>query len=103
MKKTNIDKFPRGWLVGSFDEAFFKADTEFGIKFFKEGDKLPSHHHKKTYEITVIVSGKHKINNTVYSFGDVILIEPMDETDYTCIESGGMAIFRSGSGEYDKY
>ena len=46
------------------------------------------HYHKIATEITVIVSGKVKMNGIEYSKGDIVVMEPNEATDFECLENG---------------
>ena len=75
MKVAKLEDMVKGWFVGNFDPTLIKTnDVEVAVKEYKKGDYEEKHYHK----ITVIVSGKVRMNGIEYSKGDIIVIEPND-------------------------
>lgn len=105
MKVHNLERdFIRGWVVGDFDLAILRTkDFEFMVRDYKKGESEPKHVHKIADEITVIVSGKVKMNGVVYSKGDVIHLSPGDATDFECLEDTSTAVIKTPSVIGDKY
>jgi quercetin dioxygenase-like cupin family protein len=105
MKLHNLEKdFIRGWVVGDFDLSIIRTkDFEFMVRDYKKGENEPKHVHKIADEITVIVSGKVKMNNIIYSKGDVIHLSPGDATDFECLEDATTAVIKTPSVIGDKY
>ena len=57
-----------GWFIGDFTPTLFKTSAlEVAIKEYAKGQKEPLHYHKVATEITVIVTGRVRINSTEYS------------------------------------
>ena len=105
MKKYNLqNNFIRGWVVGDFEKSIFPTkDFEFMVRYYKAGDKEPKHVHKIADEVTVIVSGKFKMNGEEVVAGDVIHLAPGDPTDFECLEDGANAVIKRPSVMGDKY
>src|SRR4051812_15496795 len=104
MKKYNLKDFTKGWVVGDFDQSIIKTkDFEFAVKYYKTGDLESKHVHKIADEITVIVSGKHKMNGQELNPGDIIHLSPGDPTDFECLEDGAIAAIKTPSVIGDKY
>jgi len=87
MKLMKENKLFRGWFVGDFDPSIFKTkNCEVAVKRYKKGDYAEFHHHKFSTEITMIISGRVKMLDTIYTEGDIILIEPKEGTDFEALE-----------------
>lgn len=103
-KFADLNQFTRGWIVGNFSPALFNSkDIEIAIKKYKTGDREVSHIHKIISEYTIIISGKFKINNVLYSENDIIYIKPNQISDFECIENGINIIIKTPSDPNDKY
>jgi quercetin dioxygenase-like cupin family protein len=104
MKRFALQNFTKGWLVGDFEPSIVKTkEYEFLVRSYKKGEKEPTHVHKVAYEITVIVSGKARMNNEILSAGDVIYLTPGDASDFECLEDCSTAVIKSPSAIGDKY
>lgn len=87
MKITKLDDMVKGWFVGAFEPTLINTnDVEVAVKEYKCGDSEGLHYHKIATEITVLVGGKVKINNIVYTKGDMVVIEPNEATDFESLE-----------------
>lgn len=104
MKKYNLNNFTRGWVVGDFDPSIIRTKNfEFMVRTYNQGDKELPHLHKIADEITVVVSGKFKMNNEILETGDILHISPGEQTDFECLEGGSTAVIKSPSIIGDKY
>jgi quercetin dioxygenase-like cupin family protein len=104
MKKNNLNNMVKGWFVGNFEPSLLKTnDVEVGIKEYKKGDYEVSHHHKIATEITVIISGKVKMNHQIYNKGDIIVIEPNESTDFLALEDVITSVVKIPGANNDKY
>jgi uncharacterized cupin superfamily protein len=104
MKKYRLENFTRGWIVGDFEPNIFRTkDFEVMVRYYKKGDKEARHVHKIADEITVIVSGKFKMNGEVLEAGDMVHLEPGDPVDFECLEGGANTVIKRPSIMGDKY
>lgn len=88
MKVAKLDDMIKGWFIGNFEPSLVKTnDVEVAVKKYKEGDKEAKHYHKIATEITVITSGRVKMNGVEYTEGDIIVMEPGEVTDFECLEN----------------
>lgn len=89
MKVEKLSQMYRGWFIGNFEPSLFKTnEVEVAVKTYKKGDYEVKHYHKIATEYTVIISGKVSMNGIEYHAGDIIVIEPNEETDFECLEDG---------------
>ncbi len=104
MKIQRLENFTKGWVVGDFDPSIIKTkDFEFMVRYYKTGDTEAKHVHKIAEEITVIVSGKFRMNDKIVTAGDAVHLMPGEATDFECIEDGSNAVVKIPSVLGDKY
>ena len=100
----NVDNFIKGWLVGDFKPSIINSkDIEVGLKYYKKGDKETSHVHKINTEYTIVVSGKIRMNNKVYSEKEIVEILPNTLTYFESLEDSITLVIKSPSIPSDKY
>lgn len=104
MDKHNIDDFVRGWFVGGFEPTLYKTtDVEVAVQHFSKGDKEAKHCHKIATEITMIVSGKARMNDLILDAGDILKIEPGEYTDFEALEDTVTTVVKVPGALNDKY
>lgn len=104
MKIFKLKDMHSGWFIGNFQPSVFKTnDVEVAIKKYREGDYENAHYHKLATEYTVIVSGTVKMNNEIYSEGDVIVIEPYESTDFRAMTDVITTVVKLPGANNDKY
>ena len=104
MKKFDFNLMKKGRFVGNFEPTAFKTkDCEVAyVRHFKD-QKWEKHFHKIATEITFIIKGKIKINDTVFSSGDIFVIEPNEIADPRFLEDSEVVIVKVPSHINDKY
>jgi quercetin dioxygenase-like cupin family protein len=104
MKKYRLENFTRGWVVGDFEPNIFRTkDFEFMVRYYKAGDTEAKHVHNVADEVTIIVSGKFKMNGKILEAGDVVHVVPGEPADFECLEDGANAVVKRPSVMGDKY
>lgn len=104
MKLHKLKDMIRGWFIGSFKETVYHTDAcEVAIKFYKQNDFETKHHHKIATEITVIISGKVKMNEVEFVSGDIITVEPGESTDFLVLEETVTCCIKIPGALNDKY
>lgn len=104
MDKHNLDEFVRGWFVGGFEPSLYKTtDVEVAVQSYKRGDKEQAHFHKIATEITLIVSGKARMNNQILDAGDILRILPGEVTDFEALEDTVTTVVKLPGALNDKY
>lgn len=102
--KSNLNKLKLGWFVGNFEPSLYKTnDVEIAVKSYSKGDYEEVHYHKIATEITVIVSGKVKMNGEIYEKGDVLVIPPNHATDFEALEDTTTTVAKLPGANNDKY
>lgn len=104
MKRFKLSDFTRGWVIGDFEPSIFRTKNfEFGVKTYKKGDKEERHMHKVADELSVIISGKFRMNDKTYKKNDIVWIKPGEVVYFECLEDGANAIIKIPSVKDDKY
>ena len=104
MKKYRLENFTRGWIVGDFEPSVMRTKTfEFMVRPYVAGDREQKHVHKIADEITVIVSGKFKMNDDLLESGDIVHLSLGESADFECIENGATSVIKAPSVMGDKY
>lgn len=100
----HLQDFVRGWVVGDFNPTLYATqDCEFAVQNFKKGDLEAPHYHKVATEITVIVSGKAKMQNKIVYAGDVVVVNPYEKTGFEALEDTMTAVLKIPGALNDKY
>jgi len=104
MKKSNLDKMIKGWFIGDFYPTLINTrDVEVAVKHYRKGDYEERHYHKQATEITVIVSGRVRMNGIEYKDGDIIVIEPFESSDFEALEDTVNTVVKFPGAKNDKY
>ncbi|CAN5227857.1 hypothetical protein BH09PAT2_BH09PAT2_10690 [soil metagenome] len=104
MKQYRLSDFTKGWVIGDFLPSIVKTqDCEVAIKRYQKADIDPKHHHKKAEEITVIVSGKYKLNELILEADDIVHIDRDEPAEFECLEDGVTVVVKLPSVAGDKY
>lgn len=104
MKVQQLDDMIRGWFVGNFQPTVLDTPNfEVGVKRYKKGESESRHHHRKAIEITLILEGKVKMNDQIFSKGAIITFGKFESTDFEALEDTVTVVVRDGSHKGDKY
>jgi len=104
MKTAKLENMVKGWFVGNFEPTLLKTNgVEVAVKEYKKGDCEDRHYHKIATEITVIITGKVRMNGIEYSKGDIIIIEPGESSDFEALEDSINAVVKYPGANNDKY
>nr|WP_296474287.1 hypothetical protein [uncultured Acetatifactor sp.] len=104
MRVEKLNDMVKGWFVGNFDPSLYKTNKcEVAVKSYIKGDFEKKHYHKIATEITVIVKGKVKMFNQVFSEGDMIVVEPGEATSFETLENCINVVVKLPGANNDKY
>ena len=105
MRTARLEDMVKGWFVGNFEPTLIKTnDVEVAVKSYNKGDYEEKHYHKIATELTVIVQGRVKMNGVEYQKGDIIVMEPMEATDFERLEDGTQnVVVKYPGANNDKY
>jgi len=104
MKTARLQDMVKGWFVGNFDPTLIRTnDVEVAVKEYKQGEYEERHYHKLSTEITVIASGRVRMNGVEYVKGDIVVIEPNQATDFEVLEDTITTVVKYPGANNDKY
>jgi len=104
MKIAKLSDMTKGWFVGNFNPTLYQTnDVEVSVKPYKAGEYDAAHYHKIATEITVIVSGTVRMNGQDYHAGDIIVLDPMDATDFSAVTDAVTTVVKIPGANNDKY
>ncbi len=104
MRHENLGEMVRGWFVGDFTPTLCKTGAmEVGIQRYRAGERSDLHYHKIATEITVIVSGEAEMNGVRYKQDDIIVIAPLEATDFHALTDVVTAVVKIPGATNDKY
>jgi hypothetical protein len=104
MEHYKLDDMTRGWFVGDFSPTVLATRAaEVGIKHYRAGEREARHYHKIAQEITVIQSGRVQMNGVEYASGDIIVIQPLESTDFVVLEDTVTVVVKVPGAVDDKY
>ena len=105
MRTARLEDMVKGWFVGNFEPTLIKTnDVEVAVKSYNKGDYEEKHYHKIATELTVIIQGRVKMNEVEYQKGDIIVMEPMEATDFERLEDGTQnVVVKYPGANNDKY
>jgi hypothetical protein len=101
---SNLDQMMKGWFVGDFVPSLYSTkNVEVGVKKYNAGDKELTHFHKVATEITVIISGKVRMNDKILNEGEIIVIDPYESTDFEALADTVTVVVKLPGVLNDKY
>lgn len=104
MKIGKLSDMTKGWFVGDFYPTVLATQAvEVGVKHYSAGQKEERHYHKVATEITLILTGRVRMNNKEFHAGEIITIEPMVSTDFEVIEDATTVVVKLPGEPNDKY
>ena len=104
MNSYSLEDFTRGWFIGDFEPSLHKTrGFEIAVQRFNSGDKEAEHVHRIATEFTVIVSGKVRMNDEVYTAGDIIEIPSGKSASFEAIEDTVTTVVKIPCAPGDKY
>ena len=104
MEVSKLSDMKKGWFVGDFNPTVVKTKAvEVAVKHYKKGDSEERHYHKVATEVTVIISGRVRMNSFEYIAGDIIVIEQNESTDFEALEDTISTVVKYPGATDDKY
>ena len=101
---ANLDQMIRGWFVGDFEPTALKTNAcEVGVKSYQAGDREERHYHKIATEVTLIQSGRVRMNGVEYHAGQIVVIKPLESTDFHALEDTVTVVVKVPGAKDDKF
>lgn len=104
LKTFNLDDMKGGWFVGDFVPTTLRSEEcEVACKRYKAGDAEERHVHKVATEVTLVVSGRVRMNGVECVANTVVLLEPGVSSDFQALEDAVIIAVKVPSVKGDKY
>ena len=104
LERHRLDDFTRGWFVGNFNPTLLASDAmEVAVQRYRAGDYEPRHVHQVATELTVIISGRARMNGEEVGPGDIITMRPGEATDFEALTDTTAVAVKSPCVKGDKY
>jgi len=104
MQSYRLDDMTRGWFVGDFAPTALKTGAcEVGLKHYAAGDREDRHYHKVATELTLIVSGRVRMNGQEFGAGDIVVVAPGEAVDFAALEPTANVVVKIPGVLGDKY
>lgn len=104
MEVRKLEDMVRGWFVGNFEPSCFPTEAvEVAVKNYKAGDKEAAHYHKIATEITEIISGRVRMNETELVAGDIAVVYPGEIVEFEALEDSSNVVVKVPGALNDKY
>ena len=104
MRTYRLDAMQGGWFVGGFSPTALQTTAcEVAIKTYGAGEHEPKHHHKIADELTVILTGRVRMNERFFEAGDIVHLAPGESVEFHAIEPTTTVVVKLPSMPGDKY
>jgi len=104
MEIFRLADMTKGWFVGNFTPCCLPLDLcEVACKHYQRGDREARHVHRKSTELTLIVSGRIMMNGTKFEAGQIVKLAPGEPADFHALEDTVTVVVKSPSVPDDKF
>lgn len=104
MKIDKMSNMVGGWFIGDFEPSVYKTDQfEVCYKQHYKGEIWDNHYHKIATEINYLIKGEMKINDILFTKGDIFLIEPYEISVPEFLTDCELIVVKTPSIKEDKY
>jgi hypoxanthine phosphoribosyltransferase len=104
MEIFKISDMKGGWFAGDFLPTAYKT-KEFEVCYKKhyKGEEWPTHYHKISTEINLLIKGSMIIQETKLNEGDIFILKPFEIANPIFLEDCEVLIVKTPSSIGDKY
>lgn len=104
MRCERLEGMKLGWFVGDFTPAAVATSAaEVAIKKYAAGASEARHYHRVATEVTAVLSGEVLMNGARFVAGDIVVIEPLESTDFRAVLDTVTVVVKIPSVPNDKY
>ena len=104
MRHETLKAMTGGWFVGDFSPSVLRTpEFEVAVKSYTKGQSEHAHVHRVATEITVIVMGRVRMAGREWGAGDIVTLEPGEETDFLAVTDALTVVVKTPSLTGDKY
>ncbi len=99
-----VQDYKNGWFVGDFSPTALRTNQfELAMKRYEAGDTEPAHVHHIATEITLVTSGRVRMNETEYAAGEFAIVLPGEIVAFTALEASTTVVLKTPSAPGDKH
>ncbi|CCV44199.1 unnamed protein product [Yersinia enterocolitica (type O:5,27) str. YE149/02] len=104
MTNHKLEDMIKGWFVGGFSPTAYKTEAcEVAVKNYVNGDNEAPHYHKIATEITLVLSGRIKMQGKEWGPGDIIVLPPGEITGFEALTDACNVVVKIPGALGDKY
>jgi mannose-6-phosphate isomerase-like protein (cupin superfamily) len=104
MEKFRLEDMVKGWFVGDFEPTVITTkDCEVGVKHYTAGTKEDAHYHKQAEELTVVISGRVRMNDSIFEMGDIVKVLKDEVIEFEALEDTITVVYKTKSVQNDKF
>ena len=104
VKTFTLADMQGGWFIGDFEPTCFQtSEFEVAAKSYRKADIDARHVHRVATEITLIVSGRARINDVELAAGTIAVLEPGEAASFEALEDTITMVVKIPSIRGDKY
>jgi DNA-directed RNA polymerase beta' subunit len=104
MRFATLDGMTGGWFIGDFHPSALRTgEVEVAVKKYSAGDYERRHYHRVATETTCIISGVARMAGRKVVAGDIIVLDPLEETDFTALTDVVLVAVKLPGATNDKY
>ncbi len=104
IERHKLDDFTRGWFVGNFSPSLVSTDAaEVAVQRYQAGAYEPKHIHKIATELTLVISGRARMNGEEIAAGEIIRLPPGTAADFEALTEVTTVVVKVPCVKGDKY
>lgn len=104
MKVFKLSDMTKGWFVGDFAQTALRTqEAEVAVKTYTAGSLEKRHMHKIAEEVTLILIGQVRMNETRFEAGDIVVIPAGISAEFEAITDVTTVVVKVPSVVGDKY
>ncbi len=104
MNVHRLDDMVRGWFVGDFEPTLYRtSDVEVAVKTYAAGDSVERPVHKVATELTVVVSGRVRMDGVELGPGAIAELRPGVPSDFLALTEAAVVAVKLPAVAGDKY
>src|ERR1051325_1172931 len=104
MQVDKLSRMVRGWFVGDFEPSILRTrDVEVAVKTMRQGEGEARHFHKIATEITVVISGRARMNDVILVEGGIPFLQPGERCDFEALTDLTLVVVTHPGAPADKF
>ena len=104
MTVHRLEEMVGGWMVGDFAPSCIRtAACEVACRHYPAGAVEAAHVHRVATELTLIASGRARMNDRLLEPGDIVVLAPGEAAEFEALEAATTVVVKMPSVIGDKY